>query len=419
MDGLPKCRWFTRGWTLQELLAPSALQFFNLNCDYIGNRCEFSEIISDFTKIPSRTLLQKRPLSASSVAAKMSWAAHRTTKRTEDMAYCLLGIFDVNMPLIYGEGTKAFRRLQEEVIKRDNDLTIFAWDSMEAQNDFVGVFAPSPAVFVGSSNMLSHGSTTAEFSVTNKGLLLTGDFVLGSTPEPTAGITLTAPYVLLLGIGTNGRCGIYLRKLGPRLFCRVGSLPLAVFDLDHSFFFDITSAYILLDPQVLSVSSYAFYWDLAFCIPQQDGFQLEHVTPTALWEPTSRCILQPFSYGTRTMVLALRVRFTVNPSSDAFALVVLLDNRPGQTVPLRGMFINKDYPRMTHIIFQQSHMVEGMSWGDLEFHAPELQSLTRSVVVKSRDGTFNIKLHTEDSTMEVLSTNVTVKNLVFSIERPE
>jgi hypothetical protein len=106
-------------------------------------QARLSGIVYDFTKIPSYVLLQQRRLSANSVAARMSWAAHRTTKRSEDMTYCLLGIFDVNMPLIYGEGTRAFPRLQEEIIKRSNDLTIFAWDTygtmLGVQGDFVSL----------------------------------------------------------------------------------------------------------------------------------------------------------------------------------------------------------------------------------------------------------------------------------------
>jgi hypothetical protein len=79
----------------------------------------------------------------------MSWAAKRKTKRPEDLAYSLLGIFDVNMPLIYGEGTMAFQRLQEEIIKRCNDLTIFAWEqSLSGSLMLLTPLATSPADFL-------------------------------------------------------------------------------------------------------------------------------------------------------------------------------------------------------------------------------------------------------------------------------
>jgi hypothetical protein len=88
------------------------------------------------------------PLSTFPVAEKMSWAANRQTTRPEDTAYCLLGIFDVNMPLLYGEGERAFSRLQEEIMKRSNDNTIFFWTpSWPEKQHFYGMLARSPKDF--------------------------------------------------------------------------------------------------------------------------------------------------------------------------------------------------------------------------------------------------------------------------------
>ncbi|KAH8881794.1 HET-domain-containing protein, partial [Thozetella sp. PMI_491] len=123
------CRWFTRGWTLQELLAPEIVEFYDADWNYRGTKQQFASAISDFTGIPSDTLRGHTSIFDSSVAARMSWAAHRETTRVEDMAYCLLGIFNINMALLYGEGSKAFWRLQKEIIQNSNDLTIFAWDA--------------------------------------------------------------------------------------------------------------------------------------------------------------------------------------------------------------------------------------------------------------------------------------------------
>jgi hypothetical protein len=77
----------------------------------------------------------------------MSWASNRQTTRVEDIAYSLLGIFDINMPMLYREGEKAFIRLQEEIIKKSNDLSIFAWKPGDPKSVYIDMFAPSPVFF--------------------------------------------------------------------------------------------------------------------------------------------------------------------------------------------------------------------------------------------------------------------------------
>jgi len=120
-------KWFTRGWTLQELLAPSKLVLFNNAWEPIGTRKELADRISSITRVDKRYLCGG-VLSHASIAERMSWASTRETKRSEDIAYCLLGIFDINMPLLYGEGRNAFRRLQEEIMKQSDDHSILAWE---------------------------------------------------------------------------------------------------------------------------------------------------------------------------------------------------------------------------------------------------------------------------------------------------
>jgi hypothetical protein len=122
-----KSRWFTRGWTLQELIAPSNVVFYSRFWDRLGTKIDQCDLLSEITGIDSTILRDDRDLKCISVAQKMSWAANRETTRVEDMAYCLLGIFDVNIPLLYGEGKKAFIRLQEEIVKSTEDHSIFAW----------------------------------------------------------------------------------------------------------------------------------------------------------------------------------------------------------------------------------------------------------------------------------------------------
>ena len=121
-------RWFTRGWTLQELLAPQQrVLFYDSNWRHFGDRASLSMSIAAWTHIDVAYIKGDKSVHAASVAERMSWVSGRCTSRLEDMAYCMLGIFDVNMPLLYGEGTKAFMRLQLEIIRKSDDESIFAW----------------------------------------------------------------------------------------------------------------------------------------------------------------------------------------------------------------------------------------------------------------------------------------------------
>lgn len=110
-------RWFTRGWTLQELIAPPRVEFYDRNWRSFGTKESLSHRLQELTGIDANILKALTSIKQSSVAQRMSWLANRKTTRPEDMAYCMLGIFDVNLPLLYGEGGKAFLRLQEEIIR--------------------------------------------------------------------------------------------------------------------------------------------------------------------------------------------------------------------------------------------------------------------------------------------------------------
>jgi heterokaryon incompatibility protein (HET) len=112
-----KSRWFTRGWTLQELVAPASVEFFSKEGEQLGNKESLEQYIYDVTGIPVKAL-RGSSLSDFSVPERMSWAEKRETTRKEDKAYSLLGIFNVYMSLIYGEGREnAFKRLREEIDK--------------------------------------------------------------------------------------------------------------------------------------------------------------------------------------------------------------------------------------------------------------------------------------------------------------
>ena len=114
-------RWFTRGWTLQELLAPGSVEFFTRDGRRLGDKSTLTQLIHEITGI-SVSALQGKPLSQFEVDERFLWAEKRQTTREEDWAYCLLGIFDVFMPLIYGEKKdNAILRLRKEVDANSND----------------------------------------------------------------------------------------------------------------------------------------------------------------------------------------------------------------------------------------------------------------------------------------------------------
>jgi hypothetical protein len=176
---LKPSRWFTRGWTLQELIAPRRMKFFGRDWRFLGSRRDLGTFISNITRIPIGLIDGEGYFGSSlslddfSVAQKMSWAATRQCTRIEDSAYCLLGIFDINMPLLYGEGEKAFRRLQEEIFKGTDDHSLLAWT---IKLDQVGwklgsVFADSPHNFLHSCDIIRlHEEVGAPSLVTKKGL---------------------------------------------------------------------------------------------------------------------------------------------------------------------------------------------------------------------------------------------------------
>ncbi|KAI6082551.1 HET-domain-containing protein [Hypoxylon rubiginosum] len=170
---LGSCRWFARGWTLQELIAPSCVQFFDRDWKCFGSKAQLASVLAWITGIDS-SVLRGKPLDEILVGRRMCWASTRETTRVEDIAYCLLGIFDINMPLLYGEGKKAFTRLQEEIIRSSHDLSIFAWKA--EGNDlrrFRGLMANSPAEFKGCQRLVTPSfewNNGGEYSITSRGL---------------------------------------------------------------------------------------------------------------------------------------------------------------------------------------------------------------------------------------------------------
>jgi hypothetical protein len=132
-----RSRWFTRGWTLQELLAPATVEFFSNTGKNLGTKISLEQEIHEITHIP-RAALRGQRLSEFSVEERMNWAAKRKTKLKEDKVYCLLGIFAVFIPLMYGEGEEyALSRLEDEIKRRSESKE---WRDGNGIQDLPGTF---------------------------------------------------------------------------------------------------------------------------------------------------------------------------------------------------------------------------------------------------------------------------------------
>ena len=150
--------WFTRGWTLQELLAPKEIKFFTKSWlplttkpnDKIGDEelgIPLWKRISKITHIPEAQLLGQFEPGTDNVREKMVWASGRNTMRIEDMAYCLIGIFGVSLSIAYGEGKMAFYRLQVEILQSSHDHGLFTWNGSPSFHN--SILAAGPEAFAG------------------------------------------------------------------------------------------------------------------------------------------------------------------------------------------------------------------------------------------------------------------------------
>ncbi|KAI0021656.1 heterokaryon incompatibility protein-domain-containing protein [Xylariomycetidae sp. FL0641] len=212
------CRWFKRGWTLQELIAPDQVSFYDQKWNCVGDKKTLAQAISQITGIPANILIDRHRLRETSVAVKMSWAAGRTTTRIEDTAYSLMGIFDVHMPLLYGEREKAFQRLQEEIIMTTPDSSIFAWCEDGGANTYRGIFARSPREFehFGTSNLVSRSfSFSGKIDSTNQGLRIPARLLRRQNGDVLMSLTD--------GVGSTDSICVLLRELPdtPGVYVRI------------------------------------------------------------------------------------------------------------------------------------------------------------------------------------------------------
>ncbi|KAI8712793.1 HET domain-containing protein [Fusarium sp. LHS14.1] len=330
-----KSRWFTRGWTLQELIAPRRLVFYNWNWNRIDFRSNLSKAISRATGIDERLLQDDRAksgpiLRSSSIAQRMSWASRRQTTRTEDLAYCLLGLFDINMPLLYGEGIKAFTRLQEEIIRHTDDQSIFAWGlrrGMIENFEFdkrTSVLAPSPAAFSASGDIVQvdTGEESAPFSLTNRGIRI--DLCVKWIEGHPYGIIPCRPnkatYLLMIKLGELHRNRFFRANYAPVAWTshlewkRTPKIPVYLMTVPPPEKYQIPPGSFLLKPLPRGISvrsvSKGYNWSPATGLITMDEPEDRFGRETMF-----RLVLEPINYGSLLQAKRLTVSVWVRRPS--------------------------------------------------------------------------------------------------------
>ncbi|KAJ3540181.1 hypothetical protein NM208_g5178 [Fusarium decemcellulare] len=296
LHSLPSCRWFTRGWTLQELIASDNIEFYGREWQYRGTKAKLRHQISDITGIDIAVLENNALLESIPIAKRMSWAANRQTTRVEDTAYCLLGIFDVNMPMMYGEGAKAFARLQEEIVKESTDLSLFAWKVQKGSENplqaFRGILAQSPAEFAHCRHLRKAPSMRYgfEFAMTNKGLRI--EAILGQRDNKDYLWDLAC--MIPNDDGENSRIGVFLTKTADGY---VRTRPAELYETDDTSVWSGPRRKIFLRKRVTGYASWNLKslldMNLAVRFSINGGFRLHSFAakPTDLWDPLHHCFI--------------------------------------------------------------------------------------------------------------------------------
>ena len=338
---LGNCRWFTRGWTLQELIAPNNIIFFDKDWNYRGSKEDLVDELSEITGITKGILQHTELLSSMSVAQRMSWAAHRETTRIEDTAYCLLGIFGVHMPLLYGSENQAFRCLQQEIMKLDSDFSIFAWkrplpanqaDGQQLQ-EYCGVLAGSPSVFSHCRSFVKGRRTHVrqEIQVSNGGI--TARMLLIELTPKTGGYRYLLP--LDCSNDLNTILGVRLRKCGPSEFVRENVYKIEEFDKRALLRSNIETRHLLVD-----IEGAELYADLRHPHPvhnfvgQRRIHALQIKLPKEMWQ-------HPFGVWPRHRYDGEDQAFFITSDSDYDSGVLWF--RGSLTPPMGGLHANIDF----------------------------------------------------------------------------
>ena len=284
-----KSKWFTRGWTLQELIAPRTMEFYGEKWVHLGKKSSLGKLIEEITGVDLEILQGKTELGSVSIARRMSWAAKRKTTRVEDTAYSLMGIFDVNMPLLYGEGDKAFIRLQQEIMKDSDDHTLFAWKDDRSMAD-CGLLATSPTKFERSSLFKPYRdwNTSLPYSMTNLGLCIQLLLISSENHPQNSMATLNCQ------LGSSSiQPAIYLRCISNKgnQFARINSNIIALMKPGSTSKGELKTIYVrqkLAFPPILRNQDLIGFWiRLVQGIPM---FKLTQVFPSERWDRKSQTL---------------------------------------------------------------------------------------------------------------------------------
>lgn len=357
-------RWFTRGWTLQELIAPEDVIFCDAKWSYLGSKEHDQHIqraLSLITGVDVRVLDGSLKPSEIGVAERMKWAARRQTTRLEDKAYCLMGIFDVNMPLLYGEGGRAFIRLQEQILSASDDQSIFLWNHSAAEvadrpAQFHGLLAESPEVFANVAEhyrplppAMTRGSMT--WQVTNQGLratLLLRPIASGKNYEQHDEYHAVLECTARDGDETYWSPTIRLRRLYGDQFARVDSYFVATVPTPS---FDGEAKSFELDSWETIFVKRLPQYAIADCLvsfenvrspdeANEDSCLIEDVWPSKHWDPeAARLKISPTTDSQLAGLFRFRGGVTAGDSSACTVdLAIYLTAESARAWKVRAMF---------------------------------------------------------------------------------
>ncbi|KAI0907363.1 heterokaryon incompatibility protein-domain-containing protein [Ustulina deusta] len=350
------------------------------------NLNELGNEISEITKVDPEALLGRVPLWEYSVEAKMSWASSRKSGRPEDIAYSLLGIFGLYMPLIYGEGARAaFQRLQLEIIKSTPDLSLFAWHTGQPhlEGQFCGILADSPSQFK-FNRRICRSIPGSHHTMTNKGIQMTAVLRLVPTDK-------NSRFFLCLGYqGEHSKAvGIFLRKIGYNVFQRAEESITEIEDLDKHPSTHRSTIYITTSPQQHDPERPRLD-DGSIHVPSE--YAVFDLLPEASWDCESRILLgsMPCSDGIRALKLAIQ-------KSNGPPVMVGLVFRSSNIIA----FDCGRYVEISERLFTRTHRRSSMNWDELLSKIPNLRSFSNQVNIPN---VVNLRAEVTDNARDPLET---------------
>lgn len=327
---LEDSRWFSRGWTLQEMIAPRKLNFYDKDWTFLGSKTDFLDRLNRRTRVDPMAL-QGGNLRLISVARKMSWASDRQTTRPEDIAYSLLGLFGISMPMLYGEGSRAFIRLQEEIVKEYDDETLFAWRSSTAVN-YTGLFAQSPADFARSGNIFpcqSLSYQTEPVSVSSRGLRIIAPLsIMEGFANPTFLVQLCCKDIHF-DIRPKERVGIAVAKrfgIGD-VYARIMPNDLHTFRPKDKREDEVKTIFALKESHIkeFGLMEYCGFWIRTSPLwPELQIYHLALAHPSEFWDPKNNMFRRSWrDEDTRPFVLVFRKDADADKTQHSYFVVFL------------------------------------------------------------------------------------------------